>query len=109
MKDKGLVIDKVGEMNTLDTLVKDNVKSKKISDTKHPPNLGHFEKKKLKNNRNRRIGRIPVQMPRNYLQQDRRRKFSNLNKMPMKVQEAYRIPNRLDQKRKSSCYVIIKH
>jgi hypothetical protein len=28
--------------------------------------------------------------------------------MPMNIQEAYRIPNRLDQKRNSSCYIIIR-
>jgi hypothetical protein len=28
--------------------------------------------------------------------------------MPMNIQEAYRIPNRLDQKRNSSCHIIIK-
>jgi hypothetical protein len=35
--------------------------------------------------------------------------FPNLKKqMPMNIQEAYRIPNRLDQKRNSSCHIIIK-
>ena len=35
--------------------------------------------------------------------------FPNLKKeMPMNIQEAYRIPNRFDQKRKSSRHVIIK-
>jgi hypothetical protein len=35
--------------------------------------------------------------------------FPNLKKeMPMSIQEAYRTPNRLDQKRNSSCYIIIK-
>jgi hypothetical protein len=35
--------------------------------------------------------------------------FPNLKKdMPMKIQEAYRTPNRLDQKRNSSCHIIIK-
>jgi hypothetical protein len=28
--------------------------------------------------------------------------------MPMNIQEAYRTPNRLDQKRNSSCHIIIK-
>jgi hypothetical protein len=28
--------------------------------------------------------------------------------MPMKIKEAYRIANRLDQKRNSSCHIIIK-
>jgi hypothetical protein len=35
--------------------------------------------------------------------------FPNLKKeMPMNIQEAYRIPNRLDQKRNSSCHIMIK-
>jgi hypothetical protein len=28
--------------------------------------------------------------------------------MPMDIQEGYRTPNRLDQKRNSSCHIIIK-
>ena len=28
--------------------------------------------------------------------------------MPMNIQEAYRTPNRLDQKRNSSCHLIVK-
>ena len=36
-------------------------------------------------------------------------KFPNLKKeMPINVQEAYRTPNRLDQKRKFSCHITIK-
>ena len=35
--------------------------------------------------------------------------FPNLKKdMPMKVQEAYRTPNRVDHKRKSPSHIIIK-
>jgi hypothetical protein len=35
--------------------------------------------------------------------------FPNLNKeMPMNIKEAYRAPNILDQKRNSSCHIIIK-
>jgi hypothetical protein len=36
--------------------------------------------------------------------------FLNLKKeMPLNIQEAYRNPNRLDQKRNSSRHIIIKH
>jgi hypothetical protein len=28
--------------------------------------------------------------------------------MPIKIQEGYRTPNRLDQKRNSSCHIIVK-
>jgi hypothetical protein len=35
--------------------------------------------------------------------------FPKLKKeIPMDIQEAYRTPNRLDQKRNSSCHIIIK-
>jgi hypothetical protein len=35
--------------------------------------------------------------------------FPNLTReMPMNIQEAYRTPNRLNQKRNSSCHIIIK-
>ena len=35
--------------------------------------------------------------------------FPNLKKeLPINIQEAYRTPNRLDQKRISSCHIIIK-
>jgi hypothetical protein len=35
--------------------------------------------------------------------------FSNIKKkMPVNIVEAYRMPNRLDQKRKPSCNIIIK-
>ena len=35
--------------------------------------------------------------------------FPNLKKeMPMNIQEAYRTPNRLDQKRNSSSHIIVK-
>jgi hypothetical protein len=35
--------------------------------------------------------------------------FSNLkNEMAINIQEVYRIPNRLDQKRKYSCHIIVK-
>jgi hypothetical protein len=35
--------------------------------------------------------------------------FPNLKKeLPMNIQKAYRTPNRLDQKRNSSCHIIVK-
>jgi hypothetical protein len=35
--------------------------------------------------------------------------FSNLKKgVPIMIQETYRIPNRLDQKRKFPCHIIIE-
>ena len=49
------------------------------------------------NNRNRR--RFPAQSPRKYSQQNQKN-FLNLKKeMPINVLEAYRTPNRLEQKK----------
>jgi hypothetical protein len=53
--------------------------------------------------------RVPDQRPRKYLQQNYRRKFpSPKKKRWLYIQEAYRITNKLDQKRKSSCHIIIR-
>jgi hypothetical protein len=46
--------------------------------------------------------------PRKYFQQNHRRKISKAKVIPVNIQEAYRTPIRLDQKRKSSSHVIIK-
>jgi zona occludens toxin (predicted ATPase) len=47
--------------------------------------------------------------PANIFHQIIEESFSNLKKeMPMNIQKAYRTPNRLDQKRNSSCHIIIK-
>lgn len=53
MKERILdVEDMIGETNIS---VKENAKSKKLHDTKHPENLRYYEeKKKTKNNRNRK-------------------------------------------------------
>jgi hypothetical protein len=41
-------------IETIDTIVKGNTKSKKLLNSKHPANPGHNEKTKLKDNRYRR-------------------------------------------------------
>jgi hypothetical protein len=44
-----------------------------------------------------------------YLQKIIDENFPNLKKeMPMNIQEAYRTPNRMDQKRNSSHHIIVK-
>jgi hypothetical protein len=44
-----------------------------------------------------------------YLQHNYKRKFPNLKKeMTMNIEEAYRTPNRLDQKRNSSQHIVIR-
>ena len=66
------VEDKIEE---IDTMVKQNVKSIKFL-RKHPGNLGHNEKTKPKNNRNRKGWWFPVQRARKYLQQNYTRKLN---------------------------------
>jgi hypothetical protein len=47
----------------------------------------------------------PVNIFKNIVEEN----FPNLKKeMPMIIQEAYRTPNSLDQKRNSSCHIVIK-
>jgi hypothetical protein len=48
----------------IDTSVKEN--EKKITDTKHPGNLGHYEKTTLKNGKSARR-RLSAQRSRNYV------------------------------------------
>ena len=80
--------------------VKENIRVNKGITQKHPGNLRHNEKTKPKSNRGGR--RITAQRIRKYIQQNHRRKFPNLKKdMPIKIQEAYRTPNRLDPKKSS--------
>jgi hypothetical protein len=60
------------------------------------------------NNRNRKRRRFTAQNPRKYCQQNHTY-FPNLKKETiMSVPRTCRMPNRLDQKRKSSCHTIIK-
>lgn len=61
----------LGFQNTIkemDTLVKENVRAKKFSGSKHPRNQGHYEKTKSKNNKNRGRRRDPRQWHRKYFQ-----------------------------------------
>jgi hypothetical protein len=73
---------------------------------KHPENLGHWEKTKHKNHRNRGQG-SQLKDPENIFNKNRK-KFPNFQEMLIKVQAAHRTSNRLDQKRKSACRIIIK-
>jgi hypothetical protein len=96
-------------IENIDTTIKENVKCKKIltqniqeiQDTMRRPNL-------------RIIGiddKVDFQLkgPINIFNKIIEENFPNLKKeMPMNIQEALRTPNRLDQKRNSSCDIIIK-
>jgi hypothetical protein len=68
-----------------------------VPDTKHPGYPGNYEKTKPKNSRNRK--RNTGQGHRKYFKENLEENFPTLKKeMPIKVQEAYRIPNRQGQK-----------
>ena len=96
-------------IENIDTTIKENVKCKKIltqniqeiQDTMRRPNL-------------RIIGiddKVDFQLkgPINIFNKIIEENFPNLkNDMPLNIQEAYRTPNRLDQKRNSSHHIIIK-
>ena len=67
--------------------------------------MGHNKKTKSKSNRGRRRRRIADHIAENIFNKTIEENFPNLkNNIPMKVQEAYRTPNRLDQKKIPSPY-----
>jgi hypothetical protein len=101
-----------GEEDTIeniDTTIKENVKCKKIltqniheiQDTIRRPDLrivGIDEKEDFQ-------FKGPVNIFNKIIEEN----FLNQKKeMPMIIQEAYRTPNRLDQKRNSSCHIVMK-
>ena len=62
--------------------------------------MGHYEKTKPKNNRYRRRRKSSIKSTENIFNKIIEENFPNLKKdMPMKIQEAYRTPNRLDPKK----------
>ena len=98
--------DMIVEINSL---VKENVKSKKIPNTKHPGDVGHHENTKPKNNRDRRMRRIPAQGHRRYIQENYRRKLSQPKEgHTYKCSRSLRNTKETAPKRKSHCHKIIK-
>jgi hypothetical protein len=97
-------------MENITTTMKENEKCKKIltqniqeiQDIMRRPNLriiGIQEKEEFQL-------KGPVSIFNNIIDKN----FPNLKKeMPMNIQEAYRTPNRLDQKTNSSHHIVIKH
>jgi hypothetical protein len=81
----------------------------KAPNPKHPGNTEHNEKTKPKvkiadESVDSQL-KGPITIFNNIIQE----KFPNLKKqMPMNIQEVYRTPNRLDQKRNSTCHIIVK-
>ena len=96
-------------LENIDRIVKDNAKCKKlltqniqeIQDTMRRPNLRIVGKEENEDSQ--------LKWPVNIFNKITEENFPNLkNDMAMNIQEAYRTPNRQDQKRNSSCHIIIK-
>ena len=61
--------------------------------------MGHYEKAKSKNNRYKEGKEVQLKSTENIFNKIIKENFPNLKKdMPIKIQEAYRTPNRLDKK-----------
>ena len=93
----------------IDTTVKDNVKRKKllvqniqeIQDSMRRSNLRIIDIEESADSQ--------LKGPVNIFNKIIEENFPNLKKeMPISIQEAYRTPNRLDQKRNSSCHIVVK-
>jgi hypothetical protein len=96
-------------MESMDTTVKENAKCQKIliqniqeiQDTMRRPNLriiGIHENEDFQ-----------LKGPVNFFNKIIEENFPNIKKeVSLNIQEAYRTPNRLDQKRNSSCHIIIR-
>ena len=81
----------------------------KDPNSKHPGNPGHNEKTKPKNIGIDENEHFQLKEPINIFNKIIEEKFPNLKKeMTMGIQEAYRTPNRLDQKRNSFQHIIIR-
>ena len=103
------ISDAEDTIENMNTTIEENLKCKKIltqniqeiQDTMRRPNLriiGIYEKEDLQ-----------LKRPVNIFNKIMEENFPSLKKeMPMNVQEAYRTQNRLDQKRNSSCHIIIR-
>jgi uncharacterized coiled-coil protein SlyX len=96
-------------IENIDITVKENAKSKmlltkniqKVQDTMRRPNLRIIGTEDSKDSQ--------LKGPVNIFNKIIEENFPNLMKeMPMNSQETYITPNRLDQKRNSSCHIIIK-
>jgi prefoldin subunit 5 len=103
------ISDAEDTIENIDTRIKENAKWKKIisqniqeiQDTMGRPHLRITD---IEENEYSQV-KGPVNIFNKIVEEN----FPNLNKeMPMNIQEAYRIPNSLDEKRNSSHHIIIK-
>ena len=96
-------------IGNIDTTVKENAKCKKLLTQNIQEIQGTMRRPNL-----RIIGvdeneDFQLKGPANIFNKIIEENFPNLKKeMPMNIQEAYRTPNRLDEKRNPSCHIIIK-
>jgi hypothetical protein len=81
----------------------------KAPNLKQPGNPGHNEKTKPKNNIIEESEDSQLKGPVNIFNKIIGENFPGLKKeMPINIQEAYRTPSRLDQKRNSSHHILVK-
>ena len=81
----------------------------KDPNSKHPGSPGHNEKTNLRIIGIEESEDPQLKGPVNIFNKIIEENFPNLKKkMTMNIQEAYRTPNRLDQKRNFSCHIMIK-
>jgi hypothetical protein len=96
-------------IENIDTTIKQNAKCKKDPNSKHPESPGHNKKTKPKHNRSRCNEDFQLKGTVNIFNIITEENFPNLKKqMPINIQEAYRPPNRLNEKRNSSGQIIIR-
>jgi len=92
----------------IDTAVKDNVKLKKLL----AQNIQELQDTMRSNQRIIGIEdceECQLKEPLDIVNKIIEENFPNLKKeMPINIQEAYRTPNRFDQKRNSSCHILVK-
>jgi hypothetical protein len=102
-------VQKIYTIENIDTTVKENAKYKKlltqniqeIQDTMRRPNLSIIDIEESEDSQ--------LKGPVNIFKKIIEENFPNLKKeMPIIIEEAYRTPNRLDQKRNSYCHMIVK-
>jgi len=96
-------------IENIDTTIKENVKHKKlltqnIQEIQDTMRRSHLRIIGIEESEDSQL-KGPVNIFNKIIEEN----FPNLKKeMPINIQEAYRTPNRLDQKRNSSCHIVVK-
>jgi hypothetical protein len=96
-------------IENFESRVKKNAKCKKVPNLKHPGKPGYMRTPNLKIISMEESKDFQLKGPVNIFNKIIEENFPNLKKeVPMNIQQAYRTPNRLDQKRNTSCHIIVK-